>query len=297
MNILKLFLLFVILMMCSCRKDYVTIKFMFNDVGHIVFPLSINDSLVYGIFDTGAQSSLIEKKEQNRIGLDTSAKKVYSFFPHTGKNPVLFQKSIKTSVSICHMQLKNPIEFSIVDGEHNLSVWGNDIIDQCNWLFDFEKDELTISFKPITFDTNQCVSIKYRDQLNLKFCSLYCKGIGLLDNVMIDSGASWTYIVNDSAFYSICLSLPDSLKDKRKRNSNLRQYTELENHKSDTIDYYFPLVNLLYHSLLIYEGCKYYSDNALFDIVSMNGILSLCYAQGYSYMYLNTTDKIIYLKR
>ena len=144
----------------------------------------------------------------------------------------------------------------------------------------FEKDELTISFKPITFDTNQCVSIKYRDQLNLKFCSLYCKGIGLLDNVMIDSGASWTYIVNDSAFYSICLSLPDSLKDKRKRNSNLRQYAELENHKSDTIDYYFSLVNSLYHSLLIYEGCKYYSDNALFDIVSMNGILSLCYAQG-----------------
>ena len=37
--------------------------------------------------------------------------------------------------------------------------------------------------------------------------------------------------------------------------------------------------------------------NALFDIMSMNGILSLCYAQGYSYMYLNTTDKIIYLKR
>ena len=60
MNILKLFLLFVILMMCSCRKDYVTIKFMFNDIGHIVFPLSINDSLVYGIFDTGAQSSLID---------------------------------------------------------------------------------------------------------------------------------------------------------------------------------------------------------------------------------------------
>ena len=93
----------------------------------IVFPLSINDSLVYGIFDTGAQSSLIERKEQNRIGLDTSAEKVYSFFPHTGKNPVLFQKSIKTSVSICHMQLKNPIEFSIVDGEHNRSVWGKDV--------------------------------------------------------------------------------------------------------------------------------------------------------------------------
>lgn len=77
---LKLFLLFSILMIWSCERDHVIVKFMFNDVGHIVFPLSINDSLVYGIFDTGAQSSLIEKKEQNRIGLDTSAKKVYSFF-------------------------------------------------------------------------------------------------------------------------------------------------------------------------------------------------------------------------
>lgn len=284
--------LLIFAIITACKVDTTTVKFTTDQVGHIIVPLVINDSVVYGIFDTGSQKSVIEESVRKRINLMITADSSKADFHHIYNDPILLPTTISTCLSMNNMELTAPIKFSVINTKNNINIWGNDIIDQANWLFDFRNNNLIMSQEPITFDMVGAVVIGYRSDHNLKFCSLYYDKYGFLENVLIDTGFAWSK--KKSEFYSILLILPDSVKYDR--NSNLKKYIQFINKRPDKIDYKFPLVNYVY-GMPNYYGNVSYDDMKIFDILSINGIMSLGYAQGYSYMYMDTKNKKIYLKK
>ena len=324
MNVAKSYLLILLYLTTTACQEHVTIvKFFANEEGHLIVPLLINDSVVYGVFDTGAPGSRITEFERKRIDLTKTSDSTWHLTPSISSDILHYMfQTIKTNVSLNRIVLKKPVEFSIFDMDSTYlsyigTAWGNNIIDQLNWLFDFTNNDLTVSDKPIHFDTTDCIIIHYRDDQGYKICTLYSKELGLLDHIFIDSGHGWAVVKSaddtlninpkrsawtktkggGTGKYSIALMVPDPAQDER--NSNLRRFEQYEQYKSDSIDFHLPFINVYdRNNISIYEGyIGYVKTYCIFDYMSINGLMNLCYATGYSYMYLDTYNKKIYLKK
>ena len=62
----------IVFAITACKVETITVKFTEGQEGHIIVPLVINDSVVYGIFDTGAPVSLLTEQDRIRTGLSIS---------------------------------------------------------------------------------------------------------------------------------------------------------------------------------------------------------------------------------
>jgi hypothetical protein len=322
MKMIGLYLpIFMLLMVVGCKenlsKNTTTVKFSRDEKGRILIPFAINNTVVYGMFDTGATYSLIEESDRKRVDIEISDDTTAFRFPEVDNVAYSAMRTRETNVSFNGVDLKKSVAFIIADDSAvnsttrdymtldnalkfeapaDLTIIGNDIIDQLNWLFDFDNNDLTVSDKPIPFDTINSVIIHYRDKRGYKFCSLYLPGTGLLNNVMIDSGAAGIRVGDE--LYSTLLALPDTTCDRR--NDRLIKIARYEKYKRspDSVNLHRPFVDLNDDSnILIYNGLRWHPPLATFDHrKDINGLIAFSHSSGYSYMYLDTRNKKIYLK-
>lgn len=296
--------LLILVIISACKVETTTVKFTADQSGHIIVPLVINDSIVYGIFDTGAPVSLLTEQDRIRTGLSFTDDSIRYHFA-LDEEYLISKRTKKFKVLANNLRFKLPVNFYVHHLKHPAqhSTWGVDIIDQANWLFDYGNNNLTISTNPIPFDTTNTIVISYRnvdlEVGNNKVCSLYSSTLGLLEDVLIDTGMMGLKI--NGVNHSILLFLPDSISYQR--NPNLVKPQTLKNKNAtnyDSVDHQFPLKNqtsgVVYYQgrLTFIKGAK---RLACFDVQAYSALLGLSYAQGYSYMYMDTKNKKIYLKK
>ena len=136
-----LFSLILISILCTqCKSvDYVEIPFKTSKVGHIIVPLKVNGVDINGVFDTGAQGSSISNSDFINTGLKLQPDSLLCEFPflHKGKEftlPVTKPKKI----GIGKIRSKEKLAFTVQPDNLNISLWGNDVINQFCWYFNFK---------------------------------------------------------------------------------------------------------------------------------------------------------------
>lgn len=291
---MRYFIFMIVFFTSSCfsQKSY-QIEFTHDKGGHIIVPLFVNGVEIQGVFDTGAQGSVITNEDASRLGIIRSADSIALWAPffHNSSSKVL--KSVAETVVVGQIESRNKVSFNITSKLGNLAWWGYDIIDQYCWLFDFKTNRATISTESLAINTDGFVAIPYQKEDSTYITSIKIDSL-IINRLMIDSGISWIKYQNEK--YSIGLFLA-------KTQNNNNPITVAPRKKEDIskiTDMHFPFsADTIGNSTIpLYRGIFALWDREKHhNVLSLNGHISLCYGIGYRYMYIDTKNQIIYLKK
>lgn len=298
MNIdsMRLLIILTIVLLTSCSgEENCQVEFYHSKKGHIVVPLLVNGVEIKGVFDTGAPNTYFVKSDLKKTKLPLLGEKSQVWFTFLNDKP--FDADRTEEVDVVIGKMKTPKKISITsttDMDKGMTVWGNDIIDQFCWLFDFNVNTVTVSKDTIPITVNEFVRIPYHKNDNLNICSINLNG-QIFDGLILDSGLIWAK--HNGKEYSICLYLSERQNGK----DSIGVAPQKKSLKFGKCNYSFPFFNDTINNtdIPIYCGLFALQDwNKGNDLVyKPNGYISLCYGLGYSMMYLDTRNQIVYLKK
>lgn len=298
MNIdsIRLLIILSIILLASCSgKERCQVEFYHSKKGQIIVPLLINGVEIKGVFDTGAPNTYFIKSDLEKTKLPLLREKSRVWFPLLYDRP--FDANRTEEVDVVIGKMKTPKKISIMSTtgiDKGMTVWGNDIIDQFCWLFDFNANTVTVSKDTIPITVNEFVRIPYHKNGNLNICSINLNG-QTFDGLILDSGLIWAK--HNGKEYSICLYLSERQNGK----DSIGVAPQEKSLKFGKCNYSFPFLNDTINNTDIPIYCGLFAlqnwnkENDL--VYNPNGYISLCYGLGYSMMYLDTRNQIVYLKK
>lgn len=291
----------------ATHSEIVTTPFRYDDQGHILVKILINGVEIEGIFDTGSARSAITAEQMERVNLEYSNKTsdaIYSYYSDKTHN---VHSSVKTSFFVNRLESPKRIIFSQTPENFNFTIWGNNIIHQFNWLFDFNSMALKISKNSIPFDKNDCVKIHYKTTRDgYILCSLYLPdNIYLEDNngnilqhkvkiddICIDSGRGGILLLD--SIYTSYLTIYNNLSSQKliKNGTQLINCTILPK----DINTKLTFIPINKDKTLEYNDPIYFNHTDRPE-KNIKGLLSLGYNASYSKIYFDSVNSIIYLKK
>lgn len=287
----SLLLVIVVNFQCSPYKNEI-IKFKYDEFGHTIIPISIGGKSIEGTFDSGSSCSYINEGDLSAIGLRSYGDSTFVISPNFDTIPIKRPKTDAIHFNVGNAKARRKITFSVNSDNFQNRIWGNDVIDQFFWKFNFQKMEATISNRPIKIDTTNCIAIHYEkyDDINLNICSLYLGDENIkVDSLLIDTGGGIVRHLDKK--YPIFLNLYYSQQIIDSLN---KKYSRLNNDKSLSTD--LPFKKLGESTPAFYTGMIRIMNNKKIDI-NINGILILGNIGHFSQMYFDTENQIIYLKK
>lgn len=279
---------------CSTNK-YEIVKFRCDEFGHTIIPILIGDISFEGIFDTGSSCSFINENDLSLTHLNLCSDSVF-VFNKTNKAQVKCSRTNLSHIRVGNMKSSSRIRMSINESGGQPRIWGNDVIDQYYWQFDYNKMEAIISKQPIRMDTTDCVVIHYKkyDGANINICSLYLGDEDAkVDSLLIDTGGG--IVMHSEKMYPIIVNLYYSKRIIDPLNS---KYQRLSSDRSLSTDLPFKtdIVTSGEGVTAFYTGMIRVLNEKRIPL-NINGILVLGNIKKFSLAYFDTKNQIIYLKK
>lgn len=88
----------------------------------------------------------------------------YGYFPFLYDDTISLKVSKSVFFHVRNLRSESKIAFRIIPNSNNFALWGNDIIDQYNWFFDYNTMLVTISNKPIDINVQNSIKIAYENK-------------------------------------------------------------------------------------------------------------------------------------
>lgn len=289
----------------------ICIPFECNEMGQIYLPLVINGTEIIGVFDSGSPYSVIGDTLSTKVKMVLSSLLDYGYFPFLYDDTISLKVSKSVFFHVRNLRSESKIAFRIIPNSNNFALWGNDIIDQYNWFFDYNTMLVTISNKPIDINVQNSIKIAYENKLNplRKTCTLFLpKEIQLgsdfdifnnlyqdhiaISDVLLDSGYHGYTKVGDKIFSYCLMIVNDAMYGKLIVNGEYKQNCVLVPTNGDS----YVFNHITGKGNPVFNGVINISEDYNFlKKIGVNGILPLGKNEFYSGMYLDTKNHVVYL--
>lgn len=289
--LILLFLPFV-----ACKSSFQTeVSFYSDELGHIYVPIHCAGIELRANFDTGAPLSMFSDSIFKKLNLTKDTIKYTITYLGFLSEPFTSYITKLTPLYINGLTTGKEIYFGIKPNHIGEPVTlGFNTIEQFNWLFDFNKMTVKISTEDIAFDKEDAVKIPYYKKGLYIYCVLAInKWIytqdqerPLIDDVMIDTGGG-ACMARDSIFTTYLELQNNPTNGQLMFQGKALDKAVLELSNDNELFINRDSISVLYNGLVVVNS---------FDDPS-NGRLSLGNTYRHSQMYLDTKNRIIYLKK
>jgi hypothetical protein len=298
-----IYIFILMFLFCQCTdKTTTTLPFTYNEYGHIIIPVTVGDTVLNFVFDTGVSlSSIGVLNKPSKLQLTDSCVEVSMLVSVMKKDKE--RMSAPVDITFNDLVSAKNISFAVYDTitkdiADSVNVIGMNIVNQFFWNFDFFKKLVTISTEPLVIPQNSHSLSYFVNPHYTNFTSLKISDSSFVAN--LDTGFATNIIKYDADSTKIIIADTNViLTYLTKDESSVKAFAKRLNR--DDADKYYHTYRINFDSISInknwYKGkdVSIYVYSVLPESYDKKLIVTINFFKQYEQMYIDTKAQTIYL--